>query len=174
MNKLIYTLQAVRQRMRKASPLLILAIATLLCYANQTAANTPSLWAEITVSGKVTDSNGEALIGATIRVRDQVGVGTVTDFDGTYSINVDENAVLIFSFTGYESQEIAVGGRKVIDVMMQESSTLLNQVVVVGYGTLTKKQVTGAIAQVKGDDLKKQPLLTHIQGVQFRRARHAA
>ncbi len=166
MNKLIYTLQAVRQRMRKASPLLILALATLLCYANQSAAYTPSLWAEITVTGKVTDSNGEALIGATIRVKDQVGVGTITDFDGTYSINVDENAVLVFSFTGYESQEIAVGGRKVIDVMMQESSTLLNQVVVVGYGTLTKKQVTGAIAQVKGDDLKKQPLLTPIQGVQ--------
>ena len=166
MNKLIYTLQALRRRLDKISPLYSVALVLLLGTANQAFASAPGHWAQVTVTGKVTDAKGEALIGTTVLVKDQAGVGTITDFDGTYTINVDENAVLVFSFTGYEKQEIAVGGRKVIDVILQDASTLLNQVVVVGYGTLTKKQVTGAIAQVKGDDLKKQPLLTPIQGVQ--------
>ncbi len=122
--------------------------------------------APITVTGTIRDAKGEVLIGASVFVRGEETVGTVTDIDGSYSIQVDENATLVFSFTGYETQEVAVGGRRVIDVVMQESALQLEQVVVVGYGTLTKKQVTGAISQVKGDDLKKQPLLTAAQGIQ--------
>ncbi|MBI5914354.1 MAG: TonB-dependent receptor [Bacteroidetes bacterium] len=121
---------------------------------------------ETTVTGTVTAANGDPLIGATIVVKGREGEGTITEVDGSYSITVADDAVLVFSFTGFETVEIAVNGRTNINVVLQESATTLSQVVVVGYGTLTKKQVTGAIAQIKGDDIKKQPLLTPIQGVQ--------
>lgn len=167
MKQINYTLQACCYKLGRKNLVLQFFLSVFLFGAGQLMAAEPAgPLAQITVTGTVTDAKGEALIGATILVKDQVGVGTITDVDGSYSITVDENAVLVFSFTGFEKQEIAVGGRKVINVVLQEASTLLNQVVVVGYGTLTKKQVTGAISQVKGDDLAKQPLLTPIQGVQ--------
>lgn len=169
MKKLVYALQTLHKRTTAKLMLVQLAVA-LLCTSAQAASPMPSNFgpiAPITVTGIVTDAtSGETLIGANVIVKGDASTGTITDVDGSYSIVVDENAVLIFSFTGYESQEVPVNGRKTIDVAMQTSATTLNQIVVVGYGTLTKKQVTGAIAQVKGDDLKKQPLLTPIQGVQ--------
>ncbi|MCU0345766.1 MAG: SusC/RagA family TonB-linked outer membrane protein, partial [Saprospiraceae bacterium] len=122
--------------------------------------------APITVTGTVTDSKGETLIGASVYVKGKESQGTITDVDGSYSLQVDENDVLVISYTGFATQEVPVGGRKVIDIVLQEAAETLEQVVVVGYGTLTKKQVTGAISQVKGDDLNKQPLLTAVQGVQ--------
>ncbi|MBK9017841.1 MAG: TonB-dependent receptor [Saprospiraceae bacterium] len=168
MKMLVYALQTLHRQAVAQFLLAPLAI-FLLCATAQAAPVAPDLFgplAQITVTGTVTNAKGETLIGAYVVVKGEEAVGTITEFDGSYSITVDENAVLVYSYTGYEKQEIAVGGRRVIDVVMQESAMMLNQVVVVGYGTLTKKQVTGAIAQVKGDDLKKQPLLTPIQGVQ--------
>jgi TonB-dependent starch-binding outer membrane protein SusC len=125
-----------------------------------------AVFAQNTVTGTITDKKGEALIGASVAVKGSPGTGTITDIDGRFSINVDNSGTLIFSYTGFEPVEMAVAGQRDISVILSELATVLNQVVVVGYGTLTKKQVTGAIAQVKGDDLKKQPLLTPIQGVQ--------
>ncbi len=118
-----------------------------------------------TVSGTVTDGRGEALIGASVSVKGSQ-VGTVTDLDGKFTIPAAADATLVVSYTGFEPQEIAVGGQRSVAVTLAESSAVLEQVVVVGYGTQTRKQVTGAIASVRGDDLKKQPLLTPIQGVQ--------
>ncbi len=166
-----FTYSSTSRRQAAAIKLLfsVQLMLVLLCTFTTKAFAGPGVFdpmAPITVSGIVRDSKGETLIGASVFVKGQETLGTVTDVDGTYSLQVDENATLIFSFTGYESQEVAVGGRGVIDVVMQESALQLEQVVVVGYGTLTKKQVTGAISQVKGDDLKKQPLLTAVQGVQ--------
>ena len=169
MKKLNYSLKACQRCLFGHGSLLALVLTVLLGTFTQSFGSVPignGPWAQVNVTGTVKDSKGEALIGATILVKGEAATGTITDFDGSYAITVEENAVLVFSFTGYESQEVAVNGRKVIDIVMQEAATMLNQVVVVGYGTLTKKQVTGAIAQVKGDDLKKQPLLTPIQGVQ--------
>lgn len=163
MKMLVYNLKT--QHGRALGQFLLAQMAFLLLFCT-TALATSGPWAQLTVTGTVTNSTGETLIGASVFVKGEPGIGTVTDIDGTYSITVDDNATLVFSYTGFESQEIPVNGQKVINVVMQESSTTLNQVVVVGYGTLTKKQVTGAISQVKGDDLKKQPLLTPIQGVQ--------
>ncbi len=169
MQKFIYS-SKTRRRAPFAKLLLTMQLILVLLSATIPTANAgPGMFdpaAPITVTGQVRDANGETLIGASIFVRGEESIGTVTDVDGTYSIHVDENATLVFSFTGFETQEIPVGGRRVIDVVMQESSLQLEQVVVVGYGTLTKKQVTGAISQVKGDDLNKQPLLTAAQGIQ--------
>lgn len=161
---LVYTLKMLNRQ--TIGQFLLAQFALLLFFTTAQASPFGGPLAQVTVTGTVTNAAGETLIGASIFVKDQVGVGTITDVDGTYSLTVDDNATLVFSYTGFESQEIPVNGRTVIDVVMQESTTSLNQVVVVGYGTLTKKQVTGAISQVKGDDLKKQPLLTPIQGVQ--------
>ncbi len=144
--------------MKKFSKLWLLA---LLFSASATAA-----FSQITVTGTVRDKTGEALIGATVVVKGGGGVGSVTDFDGKFSLAVAADGTLVFSYTGFTTTEIAVAGNRTIDVVLSESAQVLDQVVVVGYGTLTKKQVTGAIAQIKGDDLKKQPLLTPIQGVQ--------
>ncbi len=165
MKKLIYAMQAIKTP-SAAQKLLTLFALALFSFTAQATPDFAVPAAPIPVTGTVTNAKGETLIGAYVVVKGQESIGTTTEFDGTYAITVDENAVLVYSYTGYEKQEVAVDGRRVIDVVLVESAVMLNQVVVVGYGTLTKKQVTGAIAQVKGDDLKKQPLLTPIQGVQ--------
>ncbi|WP_420151019.1 SusC/RagA family TonB-linked outer membrane protein [Spirosoma sp.] len=122
--------------------------------------------APIRITGKVTDGpSGVGLPGATVQVKG-TATGTVTDASGVYSVQADENATLVFSSIGFQSQEVAVGGRTTIDVVLQEDARALNEVVVVGYGTQRKIDVTGAIAQVKGDELIKQPVLSATQALQ--------
>lgn len=105
------------------------------------------------ITGVVTSAeNGEPLIGVTIGIKG-TSSGTVTDIDGSYSINVDEGAVLIFSYTGFEPQEIVVGSASTYDVAMKTDAQLLDEVVVVGYGTRKKSHNTGAIAQVGGGEI---------------------
>lgn len=110
-----------------------------------------------TVTGRVTDSNGDALPGATI-VEKGTTNGTVTDADGKYQLIVQQGAVLVVSFVGYESQEISVNDRAVIDITLSSSIANLEEVVVVGYGTQKKLNVTGAMASVTRDDLIKAPV----------------
>ena len=110
-------------------------------------------FADITVTGKVTDVNGITIPGVSILVKG-TNTGTVTDVDGQYSVNApDAEAILIFSSIGYSSQEIAVNGRTVIDVMLAEDVQNLEEVVVVGYGTANKATITGALSTVSGDKL---------------------
>ena len=105
------------------------------------------------ITGVVTSAeNGEPLIGVTVGIKG-TSSGTVTDIDGSYSINVDEGAVLIFSYTGFEPQEIVVGSASTYDVAMKTDAQLLDEVVVVGYGTRKKSHNTGAIAQVGGGEI---------------------
>lgn len=113
----------------------------------------PNKPAQITVSGVVT-GDGEPVIGATIKV-DGTAQGTVTDTDGRFTLSVAPDATLIFSYIGYETQRIAVGGRTNISVVLSTDAKQLDEVVVVGYGVQKKKLVTGATVQVKGDDLAK-------------------
>ena len=108
-------------------------------------------WAQsgvITVNGKVVDASNEPLIGVTVMVDGQQSAGTVTDFDGNYTIKAASNANLKFSYIGYQDQKIAVGGRTTIDVKMKEDSELLQEVVVVGFGTQKKESLTGAVTVV--------------------------
>lgn len=111
-----------------------------------------------TISGKVTSAEtGEPLIGASIVVKGTSN-GTVSNLDGSYSINVPEDATaLIFSYTGYTSQDVDITGRNTIDVQLAESVSALREVVVVGYGTQRKVDVTGAVGSVTAEDLENKP-----------------
>jgi TonB-linked SusC/RagA family outer membrane protein len=109
----------------------------------------------ISVQGSVRDKSGETLPGATVTVKG-TATGTVTDFDGNYSVSVpSEKSVLVFSYLGYLDQEITVGSRKTIDVTLLEDSKTLDEVVVVGYGTMKRSDVTGAVVSVNSDAIVK-------------------
>ncbi|GHV48527.1 SusC/RagA family TonB-linked outer membrane protein [Bacteroidia bacterium] len=123
----------------------ILALLLLLCATTVFAQNT-------TVSGTVTDTNNEPLIGVNVQVKGTT-IGTVTDIDGKYTIQVSgSQAVLTFSYIGYSAQEIAVGSQRMINVSMKEDTQRLDEVIVVGYGTLKKSDLTGAVARVTLDE----------------------
>ena len=126
--------------------------------------------APIRITGKVTDGpSSVGLPGVTVQVKG-TSTGTVTDATGAYSLQADDNATLVFSSIGYTSVEIAVGGRTVINVPLAEDTKSLAEVVVVGYGTQRKSDVTGATVTIKGDELVKQPVLTATQALQGKAA----
>ena len=105
------------------------------------------------ITGTVTDETGEAMPGVNITVKG-AAIGVVTDVNGKFSINVpNTDAVLAFSFIGYATQEITVGNQSSINVTLNEDTRELEEVVVVGYGTMRKKDLTGAIASISGDDV---------------------
>lgn len=111
--------------------------------------------ATITVKGQVVDENGEPLIGATVRLKDAT-TGVITDFDGNFTISAKSNAVIVVSYMGYKTREIAVRGRAVLEPIKLESDTnVLDQVVVVGYGVQKKADLTGSVSIVNADELKK-------------------
>ena len=107
------------------------------------------------VTGVVIDGTGEPVIGANVVVKGTTS-GTITDFDGNYTIEgVSANDVLVISYIGYLSQEVPVGNQSMIKVTLKEDTQTLDEVVVVGYGTMKKSDVTGSISTAKGDDLVK-------------------
>ena len=106
---------------------------------------------QITVTGVVKDSNGEPVTGAAVVVKGTTN-GTVTDLDGKYSINVEEGAVLSYSFVGMKAQEIKAN-KTVINVVLQEEAIGLDEVVAIGYGYVKKKDLTGAVSSVSADDM---------------------
>lgn len=121
-----------------------------------------------TVKGKVVDKANEPLIGVAVNIKN-TSQGSITDFEGNYSIQVNtENAVLVFSYIGYDKQEIKVGARNVIDVVMHEASIALDQVVVVGYGTSKRGDVTGSISSIDAAEIKKVPVVNVGQALQGR------
>lgn len=109
---------------------------------------------EITVRGNVIDKNGEAVPGASVYVKDQQTSGTKTNVAGDFSLQVSKNAVLVISSIGFIKKEIAVGGidnQKKMTIQLVDEEALLDEVVVVGYGTVAKKDLTGAVSTVQGD-----------------------
>ncbi|MDE6856163.1 MAG: carboxypeptidase-like regulatory domain-containing protein, partial [Muribaculaceae bacterium] len=109
--------------------------------------------APVTVSGTVSDPSGEVLIGVSVSVKGDQKVGTATDFDGNYTLSgIDSDATLVFSYVGFQAVEVEVKGRDRIDVTMHEDAELLDEVVVVGYGSLSRKEVSSSIVQVNRDD----------------------
>lgn len=112
----------------------------------------------ISVSGKVTDSDGQALPGVTVMIKGTQN-GTITDFDGNYTLKgVDGSAVLIFSFVGMKVIEVPIAGKSTISVTLEEETIGLEEVVAVGYGTQKKANLTGAVGNVQMDDLESRPL----------------
>lgn len=109
------------------------------------------------VSGVVLDENGEPLIGVAIQVKGTT-LGTVTDFDGNFNLNVPSSkSVLVFSYVGYNSQEVKIGNNKMLRVKMDVEDTVLDEVVIVAYGTQSKVSVTGSVSSVKADEIKQSP-----------------
>ncbi|MEP2279632.1 TonB-dependent receptor [Maribacter sp.] len=120
----------------------------------------------ISVSGTVTDDSGQPLPGASIIVKGTT-TGTQTDFDGLYALNdVPNNGTLVISYIGYSTQEIAVNGQTTIDISLSEDSQALEEVVVVGYGTQKKADLTGSITTIKTEDITRTPTSAAMQSLQ--------
>jgi TonB-dependent starch-binding outer membrane protein SusC len=124
---------------------------------------------ERTVSGTITSSeDGEPLPGVSIII-DKTQTGTITDLDGSYSLEVaGDNAVLNFSFIGFKAQSVNVGGKSVINLEMQVDLTALDEVVVVGYGSIKKSDLTGSVSSVKSADISAFPAISAVQTLQGR------
>ncbi|MEX2593839.1 MAG: TonB-dependent receptor [Anditalea sp.] len=119
----------------------------------------------IRVQGQVTSDKGETIPGVNILIKG-TATGTVTDIDGNYTLDAPEDGILVFSSIGYIAQEMAVNGRAVIDITLMEDMQSLDEVVVIGYGTLQKKLITGATIQVSGDDLAARLLTNPLDALQ--------
>lgn len=119
---------------------------------------------EVTITGTVIDSSNEPLIGVTVKV---VGgkQGTMTDIDGAYSIQADSKSVLQFSIVGFESKTVTVGEQKVINITLSENVQQLDELVVIGYGTVRKKDLTGSTVSVRGSDIANIPVTTAAQAL---------
>lgn len=124
---------------------------------------------EFKISGKVSDEKGEGLPGVSVLVKG-TSRGVVTDIDGNYSIVAEETATLTFSFVGYESQEVIIGSRTTIDVSLQLDVQQLDELVVVGYGTSRRSDVSGALSSVSKEDFEKQPMIDATDALQGRAA----
>ena len=118
------------------------------------------------ITGKVTDIEGEPIIGATIQVEGVKGAGAITDLDGHFSLDASENAKIIISYIGYTTKEVAVRGQKQIHVSLVENVKQINDVVVMAYGTQTKRDVTGSIGTIDFDDLSDIPAGQFSQKIQ--------
>ena len=116
------------------------------------------------ITGTVVDAQGP-VIGASVMEKGTTN-GTVTDFDGTFTLNVNPGATIVISYIGYETQEIKVGNQSNINITLSEDDAVLEEVVVVGYGTMKKKLVTGATVQVKGDDIAKLNTTNALEAMQ--------
>ena len=106
------------------------------------------------VKGRITDANGEPIIGASVKIKGSE-VGTVSDLDGNYSINADPGDELVVSYVGFKTQDVRVGQKDVVNITISEDNKLLSEVVVVGYGTQKKVNLTGSVASV---DYSKEAL----------------
>ncbi len=106
---------------------------------------------KITVSGTVSDASGEPLIGVSVLEKGTTN-GTVTDLDGAYSITVSQNAQLEFSYVGFTRQEVSVDNRTTIDITLQEDVQMIEEIVVIGYGTMDKKELTSSISHISSKD----------------------
>lgn len=119
------------------------------------------------VKGKVTDSTGEPIIGANIMEEGTSSNGTITDLDGNFELDVASNATLKVTYIGYRTQQVAVKGRSSLAISLADDTEVLDEVVVVGYGSMRKRDLTGAVGLVGGEDLQKRhttTLSTALQG----------
>ena len=154
-----YFLQSTVGRTKRVMSLLVMFI----CLVSMSA------YAQEAISGQVTDESGEALPGATVRVEGTT-TGTVSDFEGNFSLSAATDVVLKISSIGYVSQSISLNGRTSLNVILQEDIQQLSEVVVIGYGSVRKSDITGSVSSVKSKDIQAFPLLNAAQALQGRAA----
>ena len=143
-----------------------LAMAMLLCFPASGVNAVPASQENLTVSGVVTSAADQLpLIGVSVQVKGASN-GSITDLDGNYSVSVASGQTLVFSYIGFKTQEIQITNQKTLNVVMEEDSETLDEVVVVGYGVQKKKLVTGATVQVKGETLAKMNTNSPLQAMQ--------
>lgn len=144
-----------------------MAMLSLGYSSNAYAAGSPQEVQQATkkITGTVVDASGP-IIGASVVEKGKSGNGTITDFDGNFTLSVNPGATIVISFIGYESQEIKVGNQSNFNITLKEDNAQLDEVVVVGYGTMKKKLVTGATVQVKGDDIAKLNTTNALEAMQ--------
>ena len=135
--------------------------------SNANAAGAPQEVQQATkkITGTVVDAQGP-VIGASVVEKGKTGNGVITDFDGNFTLNVTPGATIVISYVGYETQEIKVGNQDNFQITLKDDNALLDEVVVVGYGTMKKKLVTGATVQVKGDDIAKLNTTNALEAMQ--------
>jgi TonB-dependent starch-binding outer membrane protein SusC len=121
-----------------------------------------------TITGIVSDEKGSALPGVSVMVKGKPNTGTTTDANGRYKATVDARTVLVFSYTGYGSREERVGGRTKLDVSLQAAQENLEEVVVIGYGSVKKRDLTGSVAQVKAAEINAFPTSNAVQSLSGR------
>lgn len=119
----------------------------------------------IQLTGTVTDTKGESLIGASVLEKGTTN-GCITDIDGNFTLTVSPNATMIISYVGYVTQEIALNGQKNIKVALKDDSEMLEEVVVIGYGTMKKSDMTGAISSVDTEELTKRATTNPAEALQ--------
>ena len=118
------------------------------------------------VRGKVVDVNGEPVIGANVTVKGNSSIGTITDIEGRFTLNVPADAVLLVSYIGFAPQEVSVRNRSEVNISLREDTELLDEVVVVGFGTQKKVNLTGAIGVAEAEDLESRPVTNATQALQ--------
>lgn len=140
---------------------LFLALAMLLLSVVSFAQNS------ITLKGKVTDPLGQPIIGANIQIKSEPQRGTITDLDGNYTLqNVSPGSTLIISSIGSRTQEVPVNGRTSINTILEEDYQTLDEVVVIGYGTAKKRDLTGSIVTVRGEEIASRPSISPVASLQ--------
>ena len=138
----------------------------LLCFC-------ASMWAQVDVQGTVKDEAGEPVIGASVII-EGTSDGTVTDFDGNFLLRAQQGAKLVVSYVGYKSQTLTVIDNRPLSITLSEDTEVLDDVVVIGYGTVRKSDLTGAISSVKTDEMNmssstlEQALIGHTPGVEIK------
>lgn len=142
-------MRSILLQMFKISAFLFLMVPMLM---------TDALAQEREIRGTVTEASGEPLAGATVRVAALPDQGTVTNPDGVFTITASSDDVLIITFIGYRTQEILVGDRTELNIVLQVDQQLLSEVVVVGYGVQTRSDLTGSIASISADEIANQPV----------------
>ena len=135
-----------------------LLLAGLLCWMT-------SLWGQVKISGRVSDESQEPVIGASVMLKGSTTLGSITDLDGNFSLNVPEKSTIVVSSIGYITQEIPLGTRTNVNVVLKVDAQMLEEVVAVGYATVKKSDLTGSVAKVGMDDLNKAQVLSFDQAL---------
>jgi len=145
--------------------LIYISLLPLKAHATGSLSETVITQEKVAISGMVKDENGEALPGATI-LEKGTSNGTITDADGNYTISVEQGAVLVVSFVGMETQEVSIGNQTIIDIVLIKAAIGLDEVVVIGYGTQSRRTITTAITKVSAEKIEDVPVTSVVTALQ--------